>query len=73
LINPKICPFCGNENLCEAHIPNNACWCNNIKVPMELRELIPKEKRMKVCICKKCIFSFQKDSENFIKKLHYKI
>ncbi|ADG93636.1 conserved hypothetical protein [Arcobacter nitrofigilis DSM 7299] len=73
MINPKLCPFCGNENLCEAHIPNNSCWCNTIKVPMELRELIPQENRMKACICKKCILSFQEDSENFIKKLHYKI
>jgi|TARA_R110002033_G_scaffold87544_5_gene137653 hypothetical protein len=67
LINPKLCPFCGKENLCEANIPNNSCWCNNIKVPMELRELIPQEKRMKACICKKCILSFQENSKNFIK------
>ena len=38
-INPKICPFCKKENLCEAHIPNNNCWCNTIQVPKDLRVL----------------------------------
>jgi hypothetical protein len=68
LINPKKCPFCQEENLCEAHIPNNSCWCNTIKVPLELREFIPEEKRMKACICKNCIEAFKEDSKVFIEK-----
>jgi len=68
LTNPKICPFCGEDNLCEANIPNNNCWCNTIKVPMELRVLIPEDKRMKSCICKKCILSFKENSKLFIEK-----
>jgi len=68
LINSKICPFCNKENLCEVNIPNNTCWCNSIKVPIELREYIPNDKRMKTCICKSCIESFKKDNKTFIEK-----
>ncbi|WP_428023143.1 cysteine-rich CWC family protein [Arcobacter sp.] len=68
MINPKLCPFCGQQNLCEAHILNNNCWCNNIKVPTELRVFIPEEKRMKACICQKCILDFKENSELFIQK-----
>lgn len=68
MINPKICPFCKNENLCEAHIPNNNCWCNTIKVPIELRDFIPEHLKMKACICKNCIVAFKENSEDFIKK-----
>lgn len=68
-IDSKICPFCKKENLCEAHIPNNKCWCSDIKVPTELRELIPKESQMKACICKNCIVQFKENKEKFIKEL----
>lgn len=66
MIDTKKCPFCGKENLCEAHIPNNNCWCNTIKVPIELREFIPDEKRMKACICKECILFFKVNSKLFV-------
>ncbi len=68
MTNTKACPFCAKDNLCEAHIENNNCWCNSIKVPMELRELLPEEKRMKSCICKECILSFKENSKSFIEK-----
>lgn len=68
MINPKICPFCKEENQCEAHIPNNNCWCNTIKVPVEMRELIPESFRMKACICKRCILMYKSDKDAFIKK-----
>lgn len=71
MIDSKICPFCKSENLCEAHIVDNSCWCNNINVPKSLRELLPNEFKMKACICKNCIISFKEDNEKFIKK--YKI
>lgn len=68
MTNPKICPFCKHNNGCEAHIPNNNCWCNHIKIPEKLIELIPKEFKMKTCICKDCIELFIKDKDTFIKR-----
>jgi len=67
-INPKICPFCKKQNKCEADIPNNNCWCNQIKVPIELREYIPTEFRMKACICQECVELFKRDEEEFLRK-----
>lgn len=64
-IDPKVCPFCKKPNFCEAHVPNNDCWCNYAKVPIELRELIPNKFRMKACICKTCVESFKKEPEIF--------
>ena len=66
-INPKVCPFCKKENLCEAHIPNNNCWCNTIQVPKDLRALIPQELQMKACICQSCILIFKENKEEFIR------
>jgi hypothetical protein len=68
-INPKVCPFCKKENKCEAHIPNNNCWCNSINVPKDLRDLIPKELQMKACICQNCVESFKEDKEKFLRSL----
>lgn len=68
MINPKVCPFCKEDNKCEAHIPNNDCWCNHIKVPEELRLMVPKEFKLKACICKKCVLEFINNKESFIKK-----
>jgi hypothetical protein len=68
-LNSKICPFCKKENLCEAHIVNNNCWCNTIKVPKDLRALIPQELQMKACICKKCILAFKENKNKFSKEV----
>lgn len=68
MINPKKCPFCKQENKCEAHIPNNDCWCNHTPVPKELREYIPQEYKMKACICKTCVELFVANKEEFLKK-----
>ncbi len=69
IINPRICPFCKKENLCEAHITKNNCWCNEIKVPTDLRTLIPEDLKMKACICKECILAFKENKDKFIKEI----
>lgn len=69
-IDPKICPFCKKQNLCEADIPNNNCWCNTIKVPKDLRALIPQALQMKACICKDCIVSFKEDKDKFLQEIN---
>ena len=64
IINPKICPICGNENGCKAGT-NEKCWCMNIIVPKELLNLIPLELQRKSCVCKKCIDEFVRDPNKF--------
>ena len=69
-INSKLCTNRKKENLCEAHIPNNNCWCNSIAVPKDLRALIPEQLQMKACICQNCILAFKEDKEKFIKEMN---
>jgi hypothetical protein len=52
----ETCPLCGKDNQCG--VKNNDCWCFFTKVPMELREQIPAEKRGEACICQKCVEQF---------------
>ncbi len=69
-VDEKRCPLCGALNQCtmaarpadqrDKPVP---CWCTNIGVPMELRERIPPELRMKACICKNCIEAFKAQQE----------
>lgn len=63
-----ICPFCKQPNGCMAksELP---CWCNTIKVPPELRALVPLELKMKACICQKCIEAFKTNQSEFLKDL----
>lgn len=63
-INPTICPFCKKDNGCMAR-SEEPCWCNDIKVPLELRAHIPEHLKMKACICKECILLFKKDPQEF--------
>jgi hypothetical protein len=52
-LNDKICPLCGQPNYCKAH--DGDCWCTKVKVPKELIEKVPEDKKGKACICKTCI------------------
>ncbi len=49
----KICPLCGEHNNCQHG--EGACWCENIKVPKHVLDLVPEDKKRKACICKSCI------------------
>ncbi len=68
MLDAKICPFCKQDNNCQAHVPNNNCWCNEIKVPLELRDLVPEELKMKSCICKDCIQLYKSEKVKFTNK-----
>ncbi|AHJ12827.1 MULTISPECIES: cysteine-rich CWC family protein [Sulfurospirillum] len=50
----KICPLCGERNACQVGT-SNQCWCHTIKVPQDLLDKIPQEKKGKACICYLCI------------------
>lgn len=64
-IDEKICPICGRDNNCMAH-SNEPCWCNKVKIPQELLDLVPESKKQKVCICLKCIQGFKDDQQKLI-------
>ncbi|APW65993.1 MULTISPECIES: cysteine-rich CWC family protein [Arcobacteraceae] len=68
----KLCPFCKKDNKCGV-LNASSCWCMSTKIPEELKELIPKESKMKSCICKSCVEEFIKDSTSFKTKYHFLI
>ncbi len=53
----NICPLCQAQNNCMAY-SETPCWCNNIKVPQELIDLVADELKGKTCICLACIQAF---------------
>lgn len=57
----RTCPVCGQDNNCQHG--NKNCWCNLVKIPKGLIDLIPEEKRGKVCICKACIDKYNMENE----------
>ena len=67
-VTESICPICGKDNNCMAHL-NEPCWCNNVEIPLELLELIPNDKNQKACICQKCIQDFKDDPGKFKSKI----
>ena len=60
-INTKLCPLCGKHNNCQVSNPSD-CWCMNTKIPKELLDLVSDDKKMKACICKECVDSYNKSS-----------
>jgi len=59
-----LCPICGEKNNCsiEAGIETSTCWCMTTKLPSELLERVPKEKRRESCVCKECINRYNRES-----------
>ncbi len=64
----NICPICYAENNCMAH-SEKTCWCLKVKVPQELLDLVPEDKKRKACICLKCIEAFKENPKEFIKNI----
>ena len=65
IINQQKCPFCQSSNNCMAH-NKEPCWCNEVTVPKQLTNLLPKDLKNKTCICKSCIDVFNKNTQQFI-------
>lgn len=59
----KVCPICGKDNKCgnEAGKPHGGCWCDKEDFPQEVFASIPKEERMKSCICLDCLNKFKEN------------
>jgi len=54
----RICPLCGQDNNCQHG--EGGCWCDTVKFPKQILDLIPIDKRGKACICKSCLEKYQK-------------
>ena len=67
-IDEKVCPLCGIKNNCMAH-SDQSCWCATIKVPVEMLDLVPADRKRKACICKTCVEAFKKDPEAYKKSM----
>lgn len=62
-MNKGICPLCGNENKCHfvRKLDPANCWCMTTKVPKELLDRVPQEKKGESCICEDCIKKYYKE------------
>lgn len=49
----RICPLCGEDNNCQHG--EGSCWCKDYKIPQHILDMVPDDKKRKVCVCKSCI------------------
>lgn len=54
----KICPLCGQNNNCQHG--QGWCWCDSVKIPKYILDMIPDDKKGKACICKSCLEKYTK-------------
>ena len=60
LIDPTICPVCGQPNQCAMEIQKasglaqQVCWCTHVDFSRELLARIPPELQGMSCICARC-------------------
>jgi hypothetical protein len=57
VIDPALCPICGQPNHCRlvagAH-SNEECWCFRVRFPPSLLARVPEHARRRACICQRC-------------------
>ncbi|MFW9610875.1 MAG: cysteine-rich CWC family protein [Fluviibacter sp.] len=61
-IDEHQCPLCGENNACGAHSAT-PCWCCSTGIPQALIDLVPADKHMKACICKRCVDRFNQSQQ----------
>lgn len=44
----RICPLCGQDNNCQHG--QGGCWCDTVKFPKHVLDLVPDDKKGKACI-----------------------
>lgn len=56
-----VCPLCGRENKCAsvAGTAPHKCWCMTTKVPKELIDRVPEDKKGQACICRSCVEEYK--------------
>lgn len=62
------CPLCGNDNLCgiKEVLAGGTCWCMNKgeRMPQELLERVPPDKRRQSCICQACYTAYMREASS---------
>ncbi len=53
----RICPLCGKDNNCQHG--QKGCWCETVKFPQHVIDMIPEDKKGKACVCKSCLEKYQ--------------
>lgn len=59
-VNPRLCPLCGQVNLCAMEVARATgvkqppCWCTEASFDAALLASIPEQARDKACICAAC-------------------
>ena len=60
LIDPSLCPVCGQPNQCAMEVQKatgleqQPCWCTHVDLSLDLLAKIPPELRGKACVCPGC-------------------
>jgi Cysteine-rich CWC len=60
LLDPSLCPLCGNTNQCAMEVERATgqkqppCWCTTARFDAALLARIPAEKRNLACVCAAC-------------------
>ena len=62
----RICPICGQDNGCKH---SKDCWCYDVKIPQELLDTLPHDKKEAACICKSCIDKYNNALQNDLHSL----
>ncbi|HEY5576040.1 MAG TPA: cysteine-rich CWC family protein [Clostridiaceae bacterium] len=57
----RICPICGQDNNCQHG--QGGCWCDTVKIPKHVLDLVPDDKKGKTCICRSCLEKYKKQDE----------
>lgn len=64
LIDPNLCPLCGQTNQCAMEIERTTgikqppCWCTQATFTAALIARIPEKSQGKACVCSACGQSF---------------
>jgi len=71
VIDPKLCPLCGNANACiiasgDGDADVQRCWCFREHIPAGALERVPTSARDRACICVRCLQQLRKSPDAVI-------
>ena len=59
-VDQKLCPLCGEQNMCETEIakttgnPEKPCWCRDVTFSEDLLSRVSEDKQGLSCVCRSC-------------------
>jgi hypothetical protein len=54
VIDPSLCPSCGEPNVCGMSQGKTECWCFSVKIAQVTLARIPSDKKNLACLCARC-------------------